>query len=185
MRFLFPLLLLVPSSRLACRGDALNGGSNTSSSSGSPSTPSEAGAPPADDLPTTPFSGTVTGKPFVPTAFELRPQPKTTLWTLEIHNASTPCAQGRALGDSIVIVTIQGLSDQGVSSLDRGEASFQRGFYTTADNKDPEHDSNSEGRVRLDIAPGATGTKVTGALDVKGSTSQLGGTFTATVCAPL
>lgn len=190
LQFSVPLLLL--STVIACDGQTLDGGSNTSGSSsgGASSSPSAPSGSPSgasatqDGIPTTPFAGTVTGQPFTPTAFELRPETKSPRWSLEIHNASEPCARGRKMGDEIVIVTIDGLGGEGSWPLDPGDAQFQRGFYMGTDSKVPEHDVSNTGRVRLDIPPGATGTTVTGALRVAGDTSELSGAFTATVCEP-
>lgn len=82
-------------------------------------------------------------------------------------------------------MTIDSLGGAGAWTLSTGQASFQRGLYTATDSKQPQVDSSTEGRVRLDAAPGAIGTTVTGALRVKGATSELSGVFTATVCKPL
>jgi hypothetical protein len=176
--------LVLPCCLLACTGETLDGGANTIGSSSSGASGSSDDAPDApDDLPKTPLAGTVTGQSFTPTAFELRQE--TNNWTLEIHNASAPCARGRRLGDDVVIVTVRALGGAGAWTLSTGQASFQRGFYVGADGKKPKVDSSTEGRVRLDAAPGAVGTTVTGALLVKGATSELSGSFTATVCGPL
>jgi hypothetical protein len=175
----------------ACGAGTLDGGSNASGSSGATPAPSGSsgskdpdGNLSQDGIGDGPFRGTVVGKPFTATAFELTPETKSSRWTLQIHNASEPCARGRRLGEDVVIVTIDGLGGQGSWPLDVGDGHFQRGFYTTADAEKPETDTATQGRVRLDTAPGAAGTTVTGGLLVKGATSELQGTFTATVCAP-
>lgn len=185
----FVLLPLSVLSLFACSTETLDGGSDTSDSSNSGadgSSDAEPSGASQDGIETTPFAGTVVGKPFAPTAFELRRETKSSRWTLEIHNAGEPCAKGRLLGEEIVIVTIRGLGGgAGSWPLDPGDASFQRGFYTADDDGKPETDVSTQGAVRLDAAPDAEGATVTGALRVKGATSELGGAFTATVCGPL
>ncbi len=184
-RFVLPLAL----SLFACGAETLDGGSNASGSSGTTTTPpsGSSGDPSAsqDGIGNAPFAGTVVGKEFAPTAFELRPKPKSSRWTLEIHNASEPCAKARRLGADIVIVSVEGFGGEGSWPLDKGDGHFQRGFYTTADTASPELDTAETGRVRIDSAPGATGTTVTGGIHLKGKTSELLGTFTATICEAL
>lgn len=190
MKPLRSLILLVPLSALslcACRTQELDGGSDTSDSpdaSGAGDSPDAAPSGASQDgIENTPFEGVVTDEPFVPTAFELRRETKSARWTLEIHNAGQPCAKERLLGDEIVLVTIRGLGGvAGSWPLDPGDASFQRGLYAVDDGEKPETDTSTQGAVRLDTAPGAPGTTLTGALRVKGATSELGGAFTATVC---
>jgi hypothetical protein len=187
----FPKFVLSPLALslflFACGAQTLDGGSNANGSSGNttPTPPAGSSGDPSasqDGIGNAPFSGTVVGKEFLPTAFELRPETKSSRWSLEIHNASAPCAKGRRLGEDVVIVSVEGLGGEGSWPLDAGDGHFQRGFYMSADTAKPETDTASSGRVRLDSAPGATGTTVKGGILLKGATSELVGTFTATIC---
>ncbi len=165
--FMNGLGVMLSSFVFACGPGALDGGSNASS--GSPANPilpgsSGSSGEAQDGIATGPIAGTVVGTAFEPTAFELRPDTKSSRWTLQIHNASASCAKGRRLGEDVVIVTVESLGGLGSWPVDPGDGHFQRGFFKTEDMRAPATDTSEQGRVRIEAAPEAPGTTVANVL---------------------
>jgi len=174
-----------------CAAKTLDGGSDngnppgtssssSSGSSGTPSTPS--------GIPDKPVEGKIGGKPFVPKSIEIQYSKTNAQWFLSLRNYESTCGTlkgNRPAQEDMLVVTVGQLEAKAgsyeIAYADGHGATFQIGVFDTT--KEADTREVKSGTLHFDAWNETPGTTVTGALKLSGDESEVGGTFTATVCA--
>lgn len=178
----------------ACAGKTLDGG--TTGDTAGAGTGEHAGengggstAATETEIPDAPITGSIGGQAFEAKSMNLAFSKRDNQWFLSIHNYAIDCGrvEGKMDNAEAMVVNVGAVEPKaGTFTIERADghgASLQLGVYETTGKSDTR--VVESGSLRLDNWDETPGATISGGLNLfADDESAVGGTFTATVCAP-